>query len=351
MVLQIFVWLSSLSKQFLYLSIAANIPSLILYILEIITILKHKQFHNPFFILVLIRAVPNIVYSFDTYFANRLTFLFGDWLYPLYRGLPEWTFRISFFIVYFTMMSDFLATIIILINRWTAVEMALKYDRLWKKLMIPSTLIIFIIPTILYAQVLTIKCYLKNDTSDPTKFAFFLAQEFNPIYDAIPLNFYFCIIFMIICFIINIGTFISYRIQRKKNTVSRSTQQINHERTEFKLILYAFLTFMGHVVLAINQVIIFLVASNNGFDLNAIYTQSRGSVIVPSWLLFWASDKLRKKLINDFWTKWINKITNRIHVTSDTTLVASSRNVQRAQLTVRVGPSGERTIPQQIINT
>lgn len=26
-------------------------------------------------------------------------------------------------------MSDFLATIIILINRWTAVEMALKYDR------------------------------------------------------------------------------------------------------------------------------------------------------------------------------------------------------------------------------
>ena len=92
------------------------------------------------------------------------------------------------------MMSDFLATIIILLNRWTAVEMALKYDRvhknqisskifkkfqIWKKLLLPSAIIIYGIPTLLYAQVLTIKSYLKNDTSDPTKFAFYLAQGFN----------------------------------------------------------------------------------------------------------------------------------------------------------------------------
>lgn len=59
----IFDWLSSLSKQFLYLSIAANIPSLILYIIEIITILRHKQFHNPFYKLVLIRAIPVNIYK------------------------------------------------------------------------------------------------------------------------------------------------------------------------------------------------------------------------------------------------------------------------------------------------
>nr|CAD2138118.1 unnamed protein product [Meloidogyne enterolobii] len=344
----IFDWLSSLSKQFLYLSIAANIPSLILYIIEIITILRHKQFHNPFYKLVLIRAIPNIIYSFDTYYANRLTILFGSWLYPFYSNLPEWMFRISFFITYYTMMSDFLATIIILLNRWTAVEMALKYDRLWKKLLLPSAIIIYGIPTLLYAQVLTIKSYLKNDTSDPTKFAFYLAQGFNPIYDAFPLNFSFCVIFMIICFIINIGTFISYRRQRIRSVASKSTQQINHERVEFKLLLYAILTFLGHVVLALNQVIIFLIANTQGFDLNAIYTQSRGSVIVPSWLLFWASDKLRKKMIDDFWRKWINLLTNAGSIASDTTLVMSqsaNRIQQNSQKGARVAPSGEPITP------
>ena len=88
-----------------------------------------------------------------------------------------------------------------------------------------------------------------------------------------------------------------------------------------------------------------MIANTTEFDLNAIYTQSRGSVIVPSWLLFWASDKLRKKVTNDFCTKWINILTNRVSVVSDTTIVMS-QNVkrtlqQRAQETVRVGPSGE----------
>uniref|UniRef100_A0A915PD35 Serpentine receptor class gamma n=1 Tax=Meloidogyne floridensis TaxID=298350 RepID=A0A915PD35_9BILA len=181
-------------------------------------------------------------------------------------------------------MSDFLATIIILINRWTAVEMALKYDRLWKKLLLPSAIIIYGIPTLLYAQVLTIKSYLKNDTSDPTKFAFYLAQGFN----------------------------------------------------------------VRHVVLALNQVIIFLIANTQGFDLNAIYTQSRGSVIVPSWLLFWASDKLRKKMIDDFWRKWINLLTNAGSIASDTTLVMSqsaNRIQQSSQKGPRVAPSGEPITP------
>jgi len=167
---------------------------------------------------------------------------------------------------------------------------------------------------------------------------------------------------MIICFIINIGTFISYRRQRNRNVASKSTQQINHERVEFKLLLYAILTFLGHVVLALNQVrlkgklkifktlqvIIFLIASTQGFDLNAIYTQSRGSVIVPSWLLFWASDKLRKKMIDDFWRKWINLLTNAGSIASDTTLVMSqsaNRNQQSSQKGARVAPSGEPITP------
>ncbi|CAK5057767.1 unnamed protein product [Meloidogyne enterolobii] len=153
---------------------------------------------------------------------------------------------------------------------------------------------------------------------------------------------------MIICFIINIGTLISYRRQRIRSVATKSTQQINHERVEFKLLLYAILTFLGHVVLALNQVIIFLIANTQGFDLNAIYTQSRGSVIVPSWLLFWASDKLRKKMIDDFWRKWINLLTNAGSIASDTTFVMSqsaNRIQQNSQKGARVAPSGEPITP------
>jgi len=54
---QILQLIVSLNSTFFYISIFINLSSLFTYILEIVTILKHKQFHTPFYWLFITRAV------------------------------------------------------------------------------------------------------------------------------------------------------------------------------------------------------------------------------------------------------------------------------------------------------
>nr|CAD2178347.1 unnamed protein product [Meloidogyne enterolobii] len=89
MTIQFFVWLSSLRIQFIYFAIVISLPSIILYLIEIITIIGNKEFHNPFYKLFLIRSVPNILYTIDSYYCYRITVLFGNWLYPFLRFIAK----------------------------------------------------------------------------------------------------------------------------------------------------------------------------------------------------------------------------------------------------------------------
>ena len=53
-------------------------------------------------------------------------------------------------------------------------------------------------------------------------------------------------------------------------------------------------------------------------------------------------------MIDDFWRKWINLLTNAGSIASDTTLVMSqsaNRNQQSSQKGARVAPSGEPITP------
>ena len=60
-----------------------------------------------------------------------------------------------------------------------------------------------------------------------------------------------------------------------------------------------------------------MVVNSNNFDLiSAVYTQypwtmDVGSVVMPSWLLFWASDTFRQKILKDFCPKWLESLTRR----------------------------------------
>uniref|UniRef100_A0A1I8AZ42 Serpentine receptor class gamma n=1 Tax=Meloidogyne hapla TaxID=6305 RepID=A0A1I8AZ42_MELHA len=126
-------WITSLKSQFIWFSIIISIPSTFLYILEIITILRHKEFHNPFFKLFLIRSVPHLLYTLDSYYSYRLPGLFGEWLYPLYSHFPNWMLCLSYFFAWCTLIADFLATTLILINRWTAITMPINYKKVLDK--------------------------------------------------------------------------------------------------------------------------------------------------------------------------------------------------------------------------
>nr|CAD2197413.1 unnamed protein product [Meloidogyne enterolobii] len=60
--------------------------------------------------------------------------------------------------------------------------------------------------------------------------------------------------FVIICVFLNIGTLISYRKHCKKNTAIKTNQQLDHEKTEYKLMVYAIATFIGHLIIVLEQV-------------------------------------------------------------------------------------------------
>uniref|UniRef100_A0A915NTI7 Serpentine receptor class gamma n=1 Tax=Meloidogyne floridensis TaxID=298350 RepID=A0A915NTI7_9BILA len=128
--------------------------------------------------------------------------------------------RISFFLTYSTVLADFLATSLILVNRWTAIIMPVTYKRVWNKLILLSALVVFGIPSLLYIPILTVNCYLQNDTSSG-----------------------------VVCILLNIATLISYRKHCKKDKRNKSNQQIQHEKTEYKLMVYAIATFVGHLII------------------------------------------------------------------------------------------------------
>ncbi|KAF7639483.1 Serpentine receptor class gamma [Meloidogyne graminicola] len=291
MVFNFFIFLSSLRNLFIYFAIAISLPSMVLYIFEIITIIRHKKFHNPFYCLVIIRSIPNILYTLDSYYCYRLTVLFGTFLYPFYSQLPNWMLRLSYFLTFYTMIADFLATILILLNRWTAITMGMTYKQ--------------------------------------------------PIYDAFPLNVCYCIVFITISILINIGTFVSYRRHKKRiSGIKSSTQEINEARTEYKLLLYAIFTFIGHADI-LNRVLTYLVVNSNNFDLiAAVYTQypwtmDVGSVIMPSWLLFWASDNFRSQMILDFCPNFLKRLI-KLKTKESTTI--------KVLQTTKVEPIGQRIV-------
>uniref|UniRef100_A0A1I8BSB5 Serpentine receptor class gamma n=1 Tax=Meloidogyne hapla TaxID=6305 RepID=A0A1I8BSB5_MELHA len=190
--------------------------------------------------------------------------------------------RISFFLVYSTLLSDFLATSLILVNRWTAITMAIQYKKPYFSL-----------------------------------FPF-------------PLSPVLCVVFLIVCIFINIGTLISYRKHRKNDKGNKSNQQKNNEKIEYKLMIYAIITFIGHVIMVIEQLSTSIF--NKYPEISAAvltqypWTMDFGSVVLPSWLLFWASDNFRKYIFNNFCPKWLQKLLQKNN--NIATMVKPIRNGQ-----------------------
>ncbi|KAI3415271.1 hypothetical protein GPALN_004886 [Globodera pallida] len=71
-------WSISIRNSTIYLAICINIPSMALYIAEIVTIVRHKKFHNSFYALFVMRAIPDLLYVLNSFYAQRLPF--HNWL-------------------------------------------------------------------------------------------------------------------------------------------------------------------------------------------------------------------------------------------------------------------------------
>ncbi|KAI3416439.1 hypothetical protein GPALN_005974 [Globodera pallida] len=121
-------WSYSFQVQLIYISICISIPSAALYIAEIVTIVRHKEFRNSFYDLFVMRAIPDLLFLLNSYYGQRLPYILGV-LYPIYSNFPNWMRALYFYLNGHTFQSNLLATTFILLNRLTAIIMPLKHEK------------------------------------------------------------------------------------------------------------------------------------------------------------------------------------------------------------------------------
>uniref|UniRef100_A0A914HRX9 Serpentine receptor class gamma n=1 Tax=Globodera rostochiensis TaxID=31243 RepID=A0A914HRX9_GLORO len=143
-------WSISVKIPIIYLSICITIPSMALYIAEIVTIVRHKKFHNSFYGLFVMRAIPDLLYVLNSFYGDRLPTIIGAVLYPIYSKFPNWMFAIYYFFTGYTFLANNLVTAFILLNRLTAIIMPIKHEKLWRKFLAFITIFVYFVPTVTY---------------------------------------------------------------------------------------------------------------------------------------------------------------------------------------------------------
>uniref|UniRef100_A0A183CI16 Serpentine receptor class gamma n=1 Tax=Globodera pallida TaxID=36090 RepID=A0A183CI16_GLOPA len=110
----------------------------------------------------------------------------------------------------------------------------------------------------------------------------------------------FSAIFMIICILINICTFVAYKLHMKKVGINGH----NFDDIERKLLTYAMATFLGHFVGSLFMILIITnIDDPKTKALFVVYNpliMDTGTVMLSSCLLLWASGTFRQKLLKDF---------------------------------------------------
>uniref|UniRef100_A0A914HQT5 Serpentine receptor class gamma n=1 Tax=Globodera rostochiensis TaxID=31243 RepID=A0A914HQT5_GLORO len=312
-------WTLSVQMPILYITISISIPSMALYVAEIITIVRHKKFHTSFYALFVMRAIPDWLGVLGNFYGYRLPSIFGAVLYPIYSQFPNWMLAIPLFLSGHTFEANNLVTILILLNRLSAIIMPTKHEKMWRKMLPFLTIFVYCMPLITCWPVLKMNgilyLYAPNSTTDRN---FAITEAGDAPY--IHYNTYICTAFS------NVGT--------NGNTF---------DDIEQKLLIYAFATFLGHALVAS----LFLIAEViNMIDptimvVVLIYyplVMDTGTVVLSSWLLLWASGTFRQQLIKDFGIIRINKVQN-IRVNAQD----GARNNNR-----RTTPANNRQPPRRV---
>uniref|UniRef100_A0A914HKN5 Serpentine receptor class gamma n=1 Tax=Globodera rostochiensis TaxID=31243 RepID=A0A914HKN5_GLORO len=292
-------WFISVRIPINYLTICLTIPSMALYIAEIVTIVRHKKFHNSFYALFVMRAIPDCLYVLSSFYSYRVPSIIGAVIYSIYSQFSNWMLAISFFVTGHTHQTNNFVTAFILLNRLTAIIMPIKHEKIWQKFLPFITIFVYFVPTLLCWPVFktdaTIQLLNPNSTTDRT----FVINEAG---DATYTNYLtyisaaFSIIFTILCVLINIGIFVAYKLHMNKVGVNCGNNEALIER---KLI------FIGCNSDAKTKAILYIYYP---------LIMDIGTVVLSSWLLLWASGTFRQQLIKDFAIIRITNIQNvRVH--------------------------------------
>uniref|UniRef100_A0A914HR16 Serpentine receptor class gamma n=1 Tax=Globodera rostochiensis TaxID=31243 RepID=A0A914HR16_GLORO len=270
-----------------------------LYIAEIVTIVRHKKFHNSFYALFVMRAILDLLYVLDSFYGQRLPSIIGAVLYPIYSKFPNWMLAMFYFFSGHTFQANCFVTAFILLNRLTAIIMPIKHEMSWRKFLPFITIFVLCVPTFTCWPVFKMDGILKLNDPNPTtdrNFVIYEAGDAPYITYTFYINTASSVIFTILCVLLNIGTFVAYKQHLKTVGVNGGNNEAFFEK---KLLIYALATFLCHTLVA-SQFLITIISNFDELNFFYIYYPLVMDTVLPSWLLLWASGTFRQQLIKDF---------------------------------------------------
>ncbi|KAI3419189.1 hypothetical protein GPALN_006941 [Globodera pallida] len=348
-------WSSSARDPLIYFAMCLSIPSMALYIAQIVTILRHKQFRNSFYSLFIIRAIPDLLYVLNSFYGYRLPILFGSVLYPVYSLLPNWILCLDFFLTGYTFQANNLATAFILLNRLTAISLPLMHEKLWRKFLPLVAIVVFCVPICSYWVMFKIEGVLQIEKPNSADQSFLLYEageapflNYLNYIDAAT-----SVIFMSVCSLINIVALTAYKWHTNNVLNPASSDQL-----ERKLFIYALATFSGHALIACLFIGSYIATNSQNMPMAmAMYAHypwvmDTGSVVIPSWLLLWAGESFRQQLLKDY-LKRTTRSSSRAPTETGTTLPNSdttppnSETTEQATLPKKLKIANSATKPTQ----
>ncbi|KAL3108018.1 hypothetical protein niasHT_014024 [Heterodera trifolii] len=279
-----------------FFALAIGIPSALLYCsLLLIIVINSNHFSSSFFILVFIRAILSLINYIVSFLAHRFGKI-GLFL-PIYLKFPRLLLAFLFFMVFYAFHLENLLTAFLLLNRLSAILFPMKYKKLWRVglpfvvafsfiLPLPFTVPIFSFGMYVHVQSDNATFTLDNNTTKNHHLSF---AEFGHTF----------------------GLQIAQHYQ----------QNGQHAANERKMTIYTVATFFGQLLMAIFMIIRFITATHfvdehnirrfnaqEWFNMTLEQTDTLylanfnqypwvndlSTVVIPSWLLLWASSKLRE---------------------------------------------------------
>ncbi|KAI1708706.1 srg family chemoreceptor domain-containing protein [Ditylenchus destructor] len=238
-------------------SLIISVPTVIIYSIEIIILIKYRRgFNSPFFHLFIARFICN----FLNYFGSFIFAKFGrvGAFLGFFESLHPQILAISFFFNFYSFHTDNLSTFFILLNRLTLLLFPNNQANIWKYFFPISILAIFLIPLPFTYPILGYNFYVRKQNDNWT-FTLDYKKEEGKSYIPSP---YFCAIsagtFSVVCGLLNILIIFLYHKSQKQfkmlpSAVTNRLKTENH-KMESRLTIYAFVTFLGQLFLAIFNV-------------------------------------------------------------------------------------------------
>ncbi|KAI1702463.1 srg family chemoreceptor domain-containing protein [Ditylenchus destructor] len=227
-------------------SLAIGIPSLILYLLEVVILLtKPTHFRSAFFRLFIMRFISNTINYFCSFFFMRLGRL--GILFDFFNAMPSSILAFCYFFNFYTFHADNISTMFILLNRLTLIISPMGHETIWKYLLPASIMVIYLTPLSCTVQLFTYDFFVRRQDDNKT---FTLAINFKPEKKYIAsayLAAVSAVIFSVLCGMLNLVIVILYRRSRNPQTMARMVEQ----QVESRLTIYAIVTFIAQLSMAL----------------------------------------------------------------------------------------------------